>query len=85
MKMRGWMATAGLAFSLAGAGCGQDDMEGGDTQVEDQESGVPVGAIPAPQASPANTAAAGIPLDSAGSTASADTTVGDSVAPELGR
>jgi hypothetical protein len=81
MRMGRWMVVPMLAGALSAGACGSQDFEGGDTSKEDMESGVPSGAIPAPEASTANPAAAGVPLDSA----AADSMPADSVAPELGR
>ena len=81
MRMGRVMRAAVLVAGVALGACGQGDFDGGDTQLEDMEGGVPEGAIPAPEASPANPAAAGVPADSAGAAGVA----ADSVTPELGR
>jgi len=75
-----------LACGLALGACQKDDFTAGDTSKEDTDAGVPVGAIPAPEASTANTAAAGAPLDSTGADSTrADSTRVDSVAPGTAR
>ena len=81
MRMGRWTAAVVLAGMLAVGAC-TDQQSGGDTSEADDDAGVPAGAIPAPEASPANPAAAGVPLDSAADSAGAP---GDSVTPELGR
>ena len=56
---------------------------GGDTVESDQAGGVPEGAIPAPEGTTANPAAAGVPMDSTADSLAAP--AGDSVTPETGR
>jgi hypothetical protein len=86
MRMGRWMVVSALAGALAVGACGGDDFEAGDTSIEDMEGGTPAGAIPAPEASTANQAAAGMPLDSAaGDSVRVDSARADSVTPELGR
>jgi hypothetical protein len=83
MRVARWTLAAALAAALAVGGCG-DNFGGGDTAEEDMEGGVPEGAIPAPEGTAANPAAAGVPLDSTAADSTAPTAP-DSVTPELGR
>ena len=85
MRMGRWTAAVMLAGALAAGAC-TDSQSGGDTSEEDIEGGVPAGAIPAPEGTAANPAAAGVPMDStAADTGAAAVAPGDSVTPEAGR
>ena len=83
MRMGRWTVVGALAGALAMGGC-TDSQTGGDTSRQDTEEGIPEGAIPAPEGTAANPAAAGVPVDSAADSASA-TLPPDSVTPETGR
>ena len=84
MRMGRWTAVAALVGALAVGGC-TDSQTGGDTSREDTGGdGVPSGAVPAPEGTAANPAAAGVPIDSAADSASVTVPPG-SVTPETGR
>ena len=84
MKMARWTVAVIFAVALAAGAC-TDSQSGGDTSEEDVEGGVPAGAIPAPEGTAANPAAAGVPLDSTTADSGAVVAPGDSVTPETGR
>ena len=83
MKMARWTVAVIFAGALAVGAC-TDSQSGGDTSEEDIEGGVPAGAIPAPEGTTANPAAAGVPMDSAADSAAVPMPA-DSVTPETGR